>query len=219
MYRFIPFILVFSLSPMENTVLKIKDGALHKKTSQSNVSLYHTPEGFMVEKDNAVSLVEKAWLPSELRNVTTDQVEKFQEVGYFRLHESEDGKYSVSAHARGVGGGPILAMVFYWGTKAVCYGGAAAAASGVVAATGGGVLAATGGVALGAATGGMSAAATGVSIGIGTAAAGGVTTGLTAATVGTTAVIGTAGSVAGAITFVESAAVFMGSVGAAIPFI
>jgi hypothetical protein len=182
----------------------------------SKEKLHHIEGEFYVDTMSGRHKVDKAWLQPELRTLTPRQMKGFAKAGgYFQLKRFENGEYSFEPHIRVRGGGPILAGILYWGTKAVCYGGAAAAAGGVVAATGGGALGAVGSLAVGGATGGLTAGGTAVSLAVG--GAGGAT--LAAATTGTAAVIGTAGSLGGAITFVESAAIVMGSIGAAIPFL
>lgn len=43
--------------------------------------------------------------------------------GYIYVNQMSDGEYSLKAHIRVLGGGPITALISYWGVKAVSYGG------------------------------------------------------------------------------------------------
>ena len=75
------------------------------------------------------------------------------------LTSGKDREFGIKFHVNGKGGGPALAMIFYWGTKVVLYGAIAAGPASFVAV---GINEAGGGKA--AATGTAIAAVSGVSI-------------------------------------------------------
>ena len=141
-----------------------------------------------------------------LKRMNPEQLTKFVEQGNrIRNIRMSNGQHRLQTMIPGKGGGPILAGLFYGATKAVCYGSAIAAATAAVGATGGGALVVAGaGEAIAVAGSGL--AATAIATAGGTAAA--------TATVGAAAATGL--SVVGLI---ESASIFMGAVGAAIPFL
>jgi len=135
-----------------------------------------------------------------------EQIQRFVERGNrIRAIRLNDGEYRLQAMVPVKGGGPILAGLFYSGTKAVCYGSAIAAATAAVGATGGGALLVAG-------------AAEAVAVtGAGFAAAAITTAGGAAAA--TTAVGAAAATGVSVVALIESASLFMGALGAAIPFL
>jgi hypothetical protein len=162
--------------------------------------------GFRVFDGQQECMVKPYFVDSLLKRMNHEQVQRFIELGNrIRVIRLSDGEYRLQAMVPVKGGGPILACLFYSGTKAVCYGSAIAAATAAVGATGGGALLVAGAAEAAAVTGAGVAAA-------GIAAVGGTTAATTA--VGAAAATGLS-----VVALVESASVFMGALGAAIPFL
>ena len=79
-----------------------------------------------VEDETAAYRIERHAMNKNMRDVLVYKaLKKFKEAGYIRINKDEDGKYALVAKVRGEGGGPILAGIFYYGTKALlwyCFG-------------------------------------------------------------------------------------------------
>lgn len=189
---------------IESSNVSSKDQAL---------KLYTNHKDMFDEDENAAYRVERSSMNKELRDILAhNALTKFKEAGYIRVNKDNTGKYALAAHVRGLGGGPVLASIFYWGTKAVCYGTALAGATTVVVATGG--------VAGGVTGGAVALIGSGASAGTGVVA--GVITGAgfaTEASLATASIVTSSGGIVGAVATVESAAGFMGAIGLAIPWL
>lgn len=175
--------------------------------------LYTNNIKFYVEDENASYRIEKHNINPLLHEVAKRGVlDKFKDAGYIRVNKLEDGKYELLAKVRGEGGGPILAGILYYGTKALCYGTALAGATTVVVATGGLAGAATGA--------GVTAIGLGASAGTSVVAGGIAGAGLAGeAALATASVVTSSGGIVGAFAAVEAGATLMGAVGMAIPFL
>jgi len=162
--------------------------------------------GFRVFDGQQEHTVQPYFVDTLLKRMNPEQIQRFVERGNrIRAIRLNDGEYRLQAMVPVKGGGPILAGLFYSGTKAVCYGSAIAAATAAVGATGGGALLVAG-------------AAEAVAVtGAGFAAAAITTAGGAAAA--TTAVGAAAATGVSVVALIESASLFMGALGAAIPFL
>ena len=153
--------------------------------SLSDIKLYHGKKGFVILHDDKKHVIEKRFMDQTTRSITREGLKSFLKTGYFALNQTNDGRsFTLTAHHRLNGGGPLFGTFMYWVTKSVCYGTALTAV--------GAATVTTGGVAAGVITGG---AAAGAGITVGTVAA---TTTATAA-IGTTAGIVTGTAAAGTI--------------------
>ena len=163
-----------------NTVSKVRiePASVFVPNKLGLVELYHSPKGFYVHHNDKIKRIQKCFVDPMVRNITPEQLQSFDKVGYFHINQMSDGEYSLKAKPRLVGGGPIFGSFMYWLTKSTLYGIAGAAVGGAII-TGGGTIVAT--VTGGAAVGGT--AATGGAI-IGSAVTGGTAIGGTAATTG-----------------------------------
>ncbi len=182
------------------------------------MSLLHDGDSFYVENGSSRKRIQPAYMSRELRTVKAHQLAALQKNGYLRVNKMEDGEYSLSAHAKGNGGGPITGWLFYTATKATCYGailgtaGAAATAVGAPALVGaaaqGGIAAAAGMLGTSTAAGAVAAAAGTAIVETGgaaaalavthTAIAAGASSGFAAAMVATTIAVESVSAAAGA---------------------
>lgn len=197
-----------------NAMELVKQSAVSSKDEA--LKLYTNNTDIYVEDDNAAYRVETCEMNKDLRDLLKYKaLAKFLDsnAGYIRIKKEEgDDIYALDAKVRGNGGGPILAGVFYWGTKAVCYGTALAGATTAVVATGGVAGALTGA--------GVGIVGSGATAGAGVVASTIAGAGLaTEAAMTTASVVASSGGIAGAIATVEAGATFMGALGMAIPFL
>lgn len=169
--------------------------------------------GFKVIHNNHTYQVQNHDVESFLRTMNKKQYKMFlQNGGRIHVAKLNNGDYILRHKVSGLGGGPVLACLFYGATKVAAYGAFVGAAIGAVAATGGvagaamaaGSAVASTGVA---AAGGASAAAVGAAVGSSAAATSAVGFAAGACATGT-----------GIITAIEGASLAAGALGAAIPF-
>ncbi len=198
--------------------LKIDASSLRAAHSLGKITLFHNDKkGFYVSQDDdTVHKIKNCWMDAPLRNVSNKQLKSFQENGYFILNQMSDGEFSLRAHARGLGSGPITGMILYWTTKSLCYGAALAGATTLTVGTGGlapAVASAAGSVAI---TATASSAVVGAIAPVAAAAMGPIAA---EAAIGTVAVVANAGGIAGAVAAVESASMGAFALGTAIPFL
>lgn len=83
------------------------------------MSLIHDGESFFVENESARKRIQPAYMSRELRNIKAHQLAALQRNGSLRVNRMQDGEYSLSAHARGNGGGPITGIICYGVAKIV----------------------------------------------------------------------------------------------------
>lgn len=195
----------------------------------------HTGKYWTVTENDRSYRVGRESLDGTLRNINKTNLSRFMQKGRISAHKLNDGTYMLRGHVNGVGGGPLVATAFYWGTKCLCWAGiigtgTAVVASGVgagVALAGGGGAALTGGALVGGtAKAGIALVAKGA-IGSTVAAtgAGVVSQGLMATTagaavtkLGTAAFISsTAGSTLGVVGTIEAMAMAAAAAGMALP--
>lgn len=187
----------------------------------------------MVSDDDGLHEIENCWLDSDLRKLIKNKqaLNRFQDVGYIEIKKHDKGQYALKSHVRGLGGGPILAVIFAGATQALCYGTAIAAATtvtaGVVAATGGTAIAPIATVAGATLTGTMGGgAASGAAAGILLAGGGQAAVGLTGAALASGSAAASAAGATGVLAgvtatvgMVNSLATAAGAIGMAIPFL
>lgn len=211
-------------------------GAFQAPSDLRLSAVLHDEEGFHVLQDNIVRRVDNHDIDAKLRNASPEQLQAFLKVGYLSVNKLSDGNYKIGAKVRGLGGGPVLAMLFYGSTKGVIYGATAAASVAGLTAAGaaiGGTFGGQVGAEVGGSVGGLIAAgsglvASGTPIIVGSAttagtlaagAVGGSAVATTAATTAAGAAIAvTGGSAVGYHAATEIAAVAMWHIGMWIPW-
>ena len=110
---------------LREKILVCNRSAVFVPKKLGNIGVGHSESGFIVVQDG-VSHEVKPWMVSkDLRSRTPYEVRKFMEQNYVSVNKSSD-EFSIRAHTRGVGGGPLGA---YWGfvggkaaTHAICHG-------------------------------------------------------------------------------------------------
>lgn len=88
-----------------------------------NITVYHKAQKFYVEKNDHHHEVKQYDVDKKIRAFTPEQLMQFKKIGYFHLKQMNNGDYSLSAHARGLGGGPVSAVVAAWTTRVIGLGG------------------------------------------------------------------------------------------------
>lgn len=198
----------------------------------SNMELFKTKKGFQVIKDGKKKAVKSYDIDAILKSIPTDKLDVFLDNGYIEIKELSNGDFKLNAKGRINGGGPILAGIVYWGTKAVGYGVPAAAAGAIIATTAGaavpalaagGAAGVSGVIANGAAAtlttaigAGLPASATAGATIVGSAVVGGI--GVETAAIASTAAITSTG-IAGYVAGVETAAATLAGLAMMVPFI
>lgn len=190
----------------------------HALITKEPVKLLHDKTHFYVSDENASYRVQNHEISPLLKQVLKrNALAEYSRSCKIRVKKHKDGTYSLVDKVTGKGGGPVLAGFMYGTVKVLAYTGMAVMGTGAVvtvtAATGGTatpLLAGAGVLAKGA------VAATTAQAAIGTALAG--TAVGTAAGAGTTALVATAGT-AGALGFIEAAALWAWGLGMAAPTI
>lgn len=228
------FISLNLLAVDELNQLQLTKVAVFASHKLSGVDLFHAKDGFHVAKNNQLKKIEPCFIDKSLRVLTEKQIRGFQKHGYFELNELSDGNYSLKARVRGQGGGPLTGSFLYWITKATAYGGIAAAGGSAVFATGGAAAAALGGGSAatfvgGAAAAGIGYGASGTALGAAmtsggaTVIAGGIATSATATSAAGLAtgagLAASGGCVATMMGGIETAALFMGTLGTLCPWL
>jgi len=207
--------LFFLSNTCDAMIKKINPSKVHVSNQVGQVDLFHGLKGFFVKKEGKVSKVERYFVDKKIRKINSKKLKGFLRHNYLTLNQMSDGEYSVKAHVRGLGGGPIVAGVGYVGTKVVLYGGALAGTYifGTVAAAAGGITAAAGGLA---------STASGIMVGLGLAgtATAGPAVAAGAALVAGTAVTGTTAAVtASTAAFVTTATVMTNGIAGAVALV
>jgi hypothetical protein len=212
---------------------KVNPAVLLGTASLGIKSVRCSDEGFTVKDKEGVHLVERGDTDDTIRRLIPSNIQAFMQKGKIKITKATDGKYILRSQIDGLGGGPVLGAMAYWGTKALCYAGLVTTVS---VATVSGVGAVAGAVGAGAATtatvsamavagakvgtAAVVATTTGVSMGAtaGVAAAGlGATAAAsTATTLATTSVIAsTAATTGGFLGFIEGLSLAAGALGTA----
>ena len=137
----------------------IDTSSIRAPHSLSDIKLYHGKKGFVVFHDDKKHIIEKCFMDQTARSITTEGLKSFLKTGYFALNQTNDGTFTLKAHYRLMGGGPLFGGFMYWLTKSVCYGGLAAAAGTAVVGTGGAVVGLVAGGAVAGGTGTVTALA------------------------------------------------------------
>lgn len=203
---------ILSMNQLD-TLVPVESIDIRGPIQLGELKIYHDDNYFYVQRGNSIKRVEA----HEVNRLLTDLLRKklldrLKSAGYIQVKEHQDGNYELAAKVRGNGGGPVLAGLFYWGTKTLCYGTALAGAGAAVVATGGAAGALTG---AGVAAAGASASA-GTTVVAGAIAGAGLTG---EAALATASVVTSAGGITAAVAAVETAATAAGALGMAIPFL
>ena len=191
-------------TPLELNIpkLKIDSASIQSPRYMEDIELYHGKKGFVVVQDGKNHLIESVLMNKTAREITKSTLKPFLKSGFLTLKQTNDGKFTLQAHHRLPGGGPIFGAIMYWVTKSVCYGTAVAAVGTIAVGTGGAVVALT--------TSGAVVAGTGAVLGTAAATTTATVTAAAATTTvasGTVAVIasGTAAAVTGGASTVAGA--------------
>lgn len=104
----------------EDSFIKIKRSSLMAPQNLGNIELFHDHDGFhVVINDDERHNLKSYFVDPLLRKVDKKTLKKFQKVGYLSVKQMSNGEFSLTAKARGLGGGPVLAGIFYCATKAI----------------------------------------------------------------------------------------------------
>lgn len=199
-----------------DTEIIVPRGCISSPARLGALSAVADKHGFAVIKDGQETRVHNYDVDPVLRRANKKQLLHLLKQHRLRITQFDNDDFRLALSSELKGGGPLLAAWFYSGTKVACYGAGLAAMGGAIAATGGvaGVGLAVGGTV---ATAGASTAVAATAAGV-TAAAANV--GVGAAALGSVgAAAAGAGTLTGWVAAVEGASLFMGAVGAAIPFL
>jgi len=112
--------------------VRIDQSSVRAPRRLGDVELYHDTKGFVVLHDNKKHVIEKCFMDSIARNITREQLKPFLKTGYFALNQTNDGTFTLNAHHRLRGGGPLFGKIMYWATKVTCYTVLMAATVGIV---------------------------------------------------------------------------------------
>ena len=176
--------------------------------------LIRDENGFRLSDGKQEQIVQPHFVDSLLKRMSPEQLQTFVEQGNrIRVIRLSNGNIACRAMVPGLGGGPVLAGIFYWATKATCYGAITGAAVTAAAATGGAAAAGAVGAVGAVATGGLSVAGGVVASGVGCAVGASAT-----ATAGVGMVTAAAASVGSIVAIIETASLAAGALGAMIPF-
>ncbi|MGC2310257.1 MAG: hypothetical protein WA432_01390 [Candidatus Babeliaceae bacterium] len=100
-------------------MMRISDGTVLKK---KDISLFYDAESFYVEKDSALKKIENYRVDPKLRKISPQNLYVLLENGYLSLKELSDGNYALNGNVRGIGGGPVTAIIAMWGTRLGAWG-------------------------------------------------------------------------------------------------
>lgn len=115
----------------------IERGLIRSPHALADAQLYHGKKGFVVLHDGKNHAIEKHFMNRTARDITKEQLQSFLKIGYFYLHQTNDGAFKLNAYCRLPGGGPVFGKIMYWATKISCYAVLAAGAGAIVLAGGG----------------------------------------------------------------------------------
>src|SRR5438477_7317361 len=87
----------------------------------SDIKLYHGKKGFTVLHDDKKHVIEKRFMDETARSITREGLKPFLKTGFFALNQTNDGTFTLKAHHRLTGGGPLFGKIMYWATKVTCY--------------------------------------------------------------------------------------------------
>ncbi len=142
---FLSLSLLFISCSYAHQTLVMSPGAFQAPSDLRVQSVLHDEDGFHILRDNIVHPVQRHDVDAKIRNMRQDQLSAFLKAGYLKVNKLSDGSYKIGAHVRGVGGGPLLATLFYGATKGIIYGSMAASSTAGLIAVGTTVGAAVGG--------------------------------------------------------------------------
>jgi len=186
---------------------EINKSSLMAPHNLGNIALYHHENAFHIKQAGNYHKVHHYDVDPVLRKATLKQLAEFQKVGCIKVSKMNNGDYSLKAHVRGLGGGPICGWWAYMFAKSTMYSTLAVAAATTV----GAAVIATGGGAVPAA---IAAGAVGKGVAVSSAIAGGaagagIATAVGATNVGLAAVA--TGSSMGVVVAIEGASLGFGA--------
>ncbi len=124
---------------------KIDSASFRAPHYMADTQLYHGKKGFVVVQDGEKQIIEKVLMDKTAREITKKNLKPFLKSGFLVLNQTGDGKFTLKAHHRLPGGGPVLGTIMYWLTKSACYAVALTGVTTIAVTTGGTtVLLATG---------------------------------------------------------------------------
>ena len=98
------FTALVSLNLMNAGGLEIAKSSFHAPHHLGNIKLSHDVDGFSVLKDGRKHAVAKYFVDKTVRNMPTEQVQKFLKHGYLSVNQMSDQGYSIQANGRINGG-------------------------------------------------------------------------------------------------------------------
>ena len=119
------FVSSLSLCFASDSLLEVQENSTFVPQHLGKVRVTHDEQGFHVIKDDTKYDVKKYFVDSSVRDLTSEQLSKFLKVGYLSVGKIEDQDFSLKAHVRGPGGGPLLGVVAGLGTVVGIVGSAA----------------------------------------------------------------------------------------------
>jgi len=162
-----------------------------------HLGFFHDENGFHIIQNDEIIDIPMYWVDPSLRKASEKQLKAFLEKGYITITKTDHNEFNIRANVRGLGGGPVTAMILGGSTKAVCYGGMLVAAGTVVGATGVGAVA-------------VAAAGEGLAVGASAASAAITTLGGTAVAAEATTLVAMTGNVVAAVETASGAAFWFG---------
>ena len=112
--------------------IHVNASSIRAAHSLSDIKLYHGKKGFVVLHDDKKHIIEKCFMDQTARSITREGLKSFLKTGYFALNRTNDGTFTLKAHHRLTGGGPLFGKIMYWATKVTCYTVLMAATAGIV---------------------------------------------------------------------------------------
>lgn len=119
------FVSLLLLNSVSYTQLQFKDNSVFAPVALGAIKLIHNEKGFHVLQDGQQHLVKNYWLDTTLRTLNNQpqKLKLFQENdNYIKVKKLSDGEFSLEAHARGKGGGPLAGIAAAVSVRAVGYG-------------------------------------------------------------------------------------------------
>jgi hypothetical protein len=102
MIKYIPILLLISSATISADSIRVPNA--------SKAALYYAKKKWEVEKDGQRHEIANEFIDKIARGIPEDQIEDFLKYVALRVSELGNGEYSLKAHPRGLGGGPMSFM-------------------------------------------------------------------------------------------------------------
>lgn len=102
-------------------IYRINDKAFFIPHELGEIEFYMHDNNLIAFKGNMAQVVQPYNIDKSIRSFDVEKLNKFLEVGYISINENDHGELSLTAHVRGLGGGPGLGFGLYWTVKAIGY--------------------------------------------------------------------------------------------------